>query len=129
MDFTLPAELKKQVEQELASGLYQSPDELIEHAVRHFLDERHRGQRRLDPLGESARPSIRRACMSECWFLARNDVNARGSAPIRGLPDGSSMAAAECAPDRETEHEPAVAQRHRRVHYAGGAFIGGSVGE
>jgi Arc/MetJ-type ribon-helix-helix transcriptional regulator len=50
MDITLPADLKKQVEQELASGLYQSPDELIEQAIRHFLDERQRGQRRLDAL-------------------------------------------------------------------------------
>ena len=50
MDVTLPADLRKQVEQELAAGRYQSPDELIEQAVRHFLDERQRGQRRLDAL-------------------------------------------------------------------------------
>ena len=50
MDVTLPADLTKQVEQELASGRYRSPDELIEQAVRHFLDERHRAQRRLDAL-------------------------------------------------------------------------------
>ncbi|MGH9672673.1 MAG: ribbon-helix-helix domain-containing protein [Bryobacteraceae bacterium] len=50
MEVTLPADLRKQVEQELASGLYQSRDELIEQAVRHFLDERQRGQRRLDAL-------------------------------------------------------------------------------
>jgi Arc/MetJ-type ribon-helix-helix transcriptional regulator len=50
MDVTLPADLTKQVEQELASGRYQSPDELIEQAVRHFLDERQRGQRRLAAL-------------------------------------------------------------------------------
>ncbi len=50
MDVTLPADLRKQVEQELASGRYQSSDELIEQAVRHFLDERLRGQRRLDAL-------------------------------------------------------------------------------
>jgi Arc/MetJ-type ribon-helix-helix transcriptional regulator len=48
MDVTLPADLRKQVEQELASGRYRSPDELIEQAVRRFLDERQRGQRRLD---------------------------------------------------------------------------------
>ena len=35
MDVTLPADLTKQVEQELASDLYQSPDELIEQAVRY----------------------------------------------------------------------------------------------
>jgi Arc/MetJ-type ribon-helix-helix transcriptional regulator len=50
MDVTLPADLTKQVEQELASGRYQSPDELIEQAVRHFLDGRQRSQRRLDAL-------------------------------------------------------------------------------
>ena len=50
MDVTLPADLRAQVERELASGHYQSPDELIEQAVRHFLDERQRGQRRLDAL-------------------------------------------------------------------------------
>lgn len=50
MEVTLPADLRKQVEQELASGGYQSRDELIEHALRHFLDERQRGQRRLDAL-------------------------------------------------------------------------------
>jgi len=46
----LPADLNKQVEQEIASGRYQTPDELIEQAVRHFLDERQRGQRRLEAL-------------------------------------------------------------------------------
>ncbi len=50
MEVTLPADLRKQVEQELASGRYQSRDELIEQAVRYFLDERQRGQRRLDAL-------------------------------------------------------------------------------
>jgi len=50
MDVTLPADLTKQVEQELASGRYQSPDELIERAVRYFLEDRQRGQRRLDAL-------------------------------------------------------------------------------
>ena len=50
MDVTLPADLRMQVEQELTSGRYQSSDELIEQAVRHFLDERQRGQRRLDAL-------------------------------------------------------------------------------
>jgi Arc/MetJ-type ribon-helix-helix transcriptional regulator len=50
MDVRLPADLTKQVEQELASGRYQSPDELIGQAVRYFLDERQRAQRRLDAL-------------------------------------------------------------------------------
>ena len=50
MDVTLPADLRRQVEQELASGRYQSPDELIEQAVRHFLNERQHAQRRFDAL-------------------------------------------------------------------------------
>ena len=50
MEITLPADLRKQVEQELASGRYQSRDDLIEQAVRHFLEERQRGQQRLDAL-------------------------------------------------------------------------------
>lgn len=50
MDVTLPADLRNQVEQELASGRYRSPDELIEQAVRQFFDERKRGQQRLDAL-------------------------------------------------------------------------------
>ena len=50
MDVTLSEELRMQVEQELASGRYQSSDELIEQAVRLFLDDRQRSQRRLDAL-------------------------------------------------------------------------------
>ena len=50
MDITLPADLTKQVEQELASGRYRSSDERIEEAVRYFLDDTQRGQRRLDAL-------------------------------------------------------------------------------
>jgi Arc/MetJ-type ribon-helix-helix transcriptional regulator len=50
MEVTLPADLREQVEQELASGRYQRPDDLIEQAVRYFLDEHQRGQRRLDAL-------------------------------------------------------------------------------
>ena len=50
MEVTLSADLRKQVQQELAAGLFRSADELIEQAVRHFLDERQRGQRRLDAL-------------------------------------------------------------------------------
>jgi Arc/MetJ-type ribon-helix-helix transcriptional regulator len=50
MEVTLPADLRKQVEQELASGRYHGSDELIEQAVRYFFDERQRGQRRLDAL-------------------------------------------------------------------------------
>jgi len=50
MEITLPADLNQQVEQELASGRYRSPDEFFEQALRRFLDERQRGQRRLDAL-------------------------------------------------------------------------------
>ena len=50
MDVRLPADLRNQIEQELASGNYRSRDELIEHAVRQFFDERQRGQQRLDAL-------------------------------------------------------------------------------
>ena len=50
MDVTLPADLTKQLEQELATGRYRSSDELIEQAVRQFFDERQRGQQRLDGL-------------------------------------------------------------------------------
>ena len=50
MEVTLPADLRKQVEEELASGRFHSPGDLIQQAVRHFLDERQRGQRRLDAL-------------------------------------------------------------------------------
>lgn len=48
MEVTLPADLKRQVQQEFASGAYRSVDELIEQAVRQFLDERKRSQSRLD---------------------------------------------------------------------------------
>ncbi len=47
MEITLPADLTKLVEQELASGHYRSRDELMEQAVRSFFDP---GQQRLDAL-------------------------------------------------------------------------------
>ena len=50
MDVTLPADLTKQVERELADGNYRSREELIEQAVRHLFDERQRGQQRLSAL-------------------------------------------------------------------------------
>jgi Arc/MetJ-type ribon-helix-helix transcriptional regulator len=50
MEVTLPADLRKQVDEELASGRYQSRDELIVQAVRHFLEAGQRGQRRLEAL-------------------------------------------------------------------------------
>jgi Arc/MetJ-type ribon-helix-helix transcriptional regulator len=50
MNVTLPADLRAQLEQELASGRCHNTDELIEQAVRHFLDDQQRAQRRLDAL-------------------------------------------------------------------------------
>lgn len=50
MNVSLSADLEKRVQEELASGRYQDPDQLIEDAVRHFLEQRQRGQRRLDAL-------------------------------------------------------------------------------
>ena len=50
MEVTLPADLTKQVQQELASGTYRTSDELFEQAIRRFLDERHRGQQRIEAL-------------------------------------------------------------------------------
>lgn len=64
MEVTLPADLRKQVEQELASGRYQSHDELIEQGVRQFLDERQRGQRRLDALRRIGQ-AVDQACLYE----------------------------------------------------------------
>ena len=39
MEVSLPAGLGKEVQQEVASGRYRSADELVEQAVRQFLDE------------------------------------------------------------------------------------------
>ncbi|MGO9094293.1 MAG: hypothetical protein ACLQGV_03645 [Bryobacteraceae bacterium] len=50
MDVTLPADLRAQVDQELARGHFLSPDDLIGQAVRQFLAERQRGERRLGAL-------------------------------------------------------------------------------
>ena len=58
MDVTLPADLTKQVEQELVSGHYRSRDELIEQAVRQFFDERQRGSSGSMRSAESARRLI-----------------------------------------------------------------------
>jgi Arc/MetJ-type ribon-helix-helix transcriptional regulator len=50
MNISLPPDLTRQVENELASGHYRNTNQLIEEAVRFFLTERERGQRRLDSL-------------------------------------------------------------------------------
>ena len=50
MEVTLPADLSMQVEQDVFSGRYETAGELIEEAVRVFLDDRHSGQRGLEAL-------------------------------------------------------------------------------
>jgi Arc/MetJ-type ribon-helix-helix transcriptional regulator len=50
MDVRLPADLNKQVAQEIASGRYSSSEQLIEEAVRRFFDDRQREKRRLATL-------------------------------------------------------------------------------
>lgn len=47
MEVTLPADLKNQVDQEIAAGHFNSPDELIERAVRLFLLEEQRAASRI----------------------------------------------------------------------------------
>ena len=46
----MPADLRKQVEQELLSGHFRNSSELIQEAVRQFFSDRQRGLRRLDAL-------------------------------------------------------------------------------
>ena len=43
-------DLEKRLEQELCSGALETPDQLIEEAIRYFFEERDRGQRKLDSL-------------------------------------------------------------------------------
>jgi len=50
MNVTFPAELELRLQEELASGQYRDLAQLIEHAVRCFLEQQQRGQRRLDAL-------------------------------------------------------------------------------
>ncbi len=50
MEVTLPPDLTEQVRQEIASGRYRRPDDLIEIAVRHFLDETRRGHERMEAI-------------------------------------------------------------------------------
>jgi len=73
MNVTLPADLKAQIEQELASGRYQNADELIEQAVRHFLDERERAQRRLDALRRIGHSVDQAGLYGRCRRPVRND--------------------------------------------------------
>ena len=50
MEITLPADLSSQVERELVSGRLRSTDELIEAAVRQYLDEQRRAVGRRESL-------------------------------------------------------------------------------
>lgn len=50
MQLTLPPDLREQLQQELSSGLYRGSDDLIEQAIRRFLDEAQRGRQRLESL-------------------------------------------------------------------------------
>lgn len=50
MEITLPAELRTQLEREMARGSYLDVDQLIAEAVRQFFDDRQRGEERLRAL-------------------------------------------------------------------------------
>lgn len=50
MDVSLPAELTRRLQQEVADGHYPSADALIEQAVRRFFEEQGRGADRLEAL-------------------------------------------------------------------------------
>ena len=50
MDVTLSADLERRVGKELANGQYRDLNQLIEDAVGYFLEQRQRGERRLDAL-------------------------------------------------------------------------------
>jgi Arc/MetJ-type ribon-helix-helix transcriptional regulator len=46
----LPADLTNRVQSELANGRFRNAEELVEEALRRFLDDEQRGRRRLDAL-------------------------------------------------------------------------------
>src|ERR1017187_3230910 len=73
MDVALPADLRKQVGQELASGRYWPRADLIEQAIRHFPDHRQRGQRRLDALRRIGQ-EVDQAGLYERGMVTRFDV-------------------------------------------------------
>ena len=54
MNVTLSTDLQKQLAQELASGGYKRVNDLVEQAIRRFLDERQNAQRRLKALRKGA---------------------------------------------------------------------------
>lgn len=50
MEVRLPEDLTMQIQQELAAGDYSGMDDLLERALRRFLDERQTGQQRREAL-------------------------------------------------------------------------------
>ena len=72
MEETLPADLTKQVVQELANGHFRSGDELVEQAVRQFFDERLCGQQRLDALRRIGQ-AVDQAGMYEQLLIPRQE--------------------------------------------------------
>jgi Arc/MetJ-type ribon-helix-helix transcriptional regulator len=83
MDVRLPADSRKQVEQELGSDRYRSPDELIERAVCNCSTSASVASDWMRSV-ESARQLTMLACMNECCSPARNEELAgRGSGCLR----------------------------------------------
>lgn len=50
MEVTLPADLQNQMDLQVATGRFRDTDELLERAIRQFLDEQNRASRRLEAL-------------------------------------------------------------------------------
>ncbi|MFN7936602.1 MAG: hypothetical protein U0R19_24990 [Bryobacteraceae bacterium] len=50
MEVRLPTDLTLQIQKELAAGGYRGVDDLLEQALRRFLEERQAGQQRRDAL-------------------------------------------------------------------------------
>jgi len=68
MEVTLPADLKNQVDQEIAAGHFNSSDELIERAVRLLLAEEQRAAARIEAL-RSIGDAVDRAGLYERVFI------------------------------------------------------------
>jgi Arc/MetJ-type ribon-helix-helix transcriptional regulator len=92
MEVTLSADLRRQVEQELAGGRYRSPDELIEQAVRQFLNDRQRDQRRLGALRRIGQAVDQAGLYERVLIPGRNDGlrAAPTIVPNQDLPPGTS---------------------------------------
>ncbi len=68
MEVTLPADLKNQVDQEIAAGHFNSSDELIERAVRLLLAEEQRAAARIEAL-RSIGDAVDRAGLYERVYI------------------------------------------------------------